>query len=199
MNLSYQFSHDGLLDSPNTYFYAPFQGEEFMKAWEMSRFTAARKMGTDRDEIPDSALKELGGGEYDEAIEIGSLLEAAMLVASKITPKNSGCLPWPIEELLKGFESSKKLPTHYQVHRRPKGPGFSRDLSNYLRLGEVFAVAFEASSDIRMLNALLKVNDICVGDYLRLNTRYRPRLVNLIGLERQFVANLRRSFEKGSA
>jgi hypothetical protein len=185
VNLNYPYSDGDLLSNPQTYRYASFQGEAFVRAWRDSRQAACA-------ELPAPALPALNACANASANEISALLQQICLTL-RVTPlaDDDQARYW-LPRLLKKFEVSKRLHTGYELaapHRALPDSDFLA-LTPYLLLAECMIHGWRSAGAAYYLSALLKLNDTLVSQRARLDTRQAAYLAWILATEQQLIAEL---------
>jgi methionyl-tRNA formyltransferase len=182
--MTYDFASEDRIETPNTYFYAPYSGFEFLERWQTFRSEVAARLG-EAALVPGLTPAD----ESDEPKHHGAtaqLLEIALRQAHKASSNVS--LPRPLCDVLHKFETTKRLHSKYDANFRALDRTRNRDLELYLGFAEVMEAGFEASCDLRFLNALLKVIDTLCSVSGDLDTIGKGRLKRLLMQERNIVA-----------
>jgi len=145
MVTDYEYASGDLLSRPNTYFYSSTGGVEFLDAYLHSRRAVIKELDLVRStsqrltQFHNRVLKECrvptNSDEYEAC--------------------NSN-----FEALLKRFAVNKKIWSEYGQQTRPTQSANFDTLRNYVEFGFIVLEWFEATKDLRYMNALLQVNDI---------------------------------------
>jgi methionyl-tRNA formyltransferase len=177
--LLYPYAQGDLLESRNTYFYTPFQGRPFLKAWETQR-DGILSTHWESEPMFDSPLT-------DPATATDVLLDS--IHAAIVADPSAG--DWPdLDHLLQRFEVTKRVHGAYNDLWRACDPADYTSLPRYLRLAEVLELAYKASGALPYLNGLLKCMDTLTALHARLHLTAKERLNELIAKERQAVLAL---------
>lgn len=175
--VSYGYAFGDLLEDRNTYFYARFEGREFLSAWRRQR---------------DAMLAErsdFSGEDRQAAIApTDQLLETILRELSARGP--SADTLRVLGRLLQRFEVTKRLHGEYGKNWRPTDPKDYRVMERYVRFAEVLELAYSLSAALPYLNALLKCVDTLTALYDRLDAGQEKRLRELIAREKNHVEQL---------
>ena len=181
---TYPYAEGKLLEKPNTYFYTPFQGTDFIQAWLASRKRVLDACVASLKEEP--AITERQG----ETPAVGTLkflldtLEA--LRSGHFDAGHSGSL----DLLLRNFEAKKKLFEDYQPGFQSRGRQDCFNLQLYLAFAEVLDTAYTQTHRIQYLNGLIKAIDILCAYADGLATACKVRLAALLTAEAGHAAHL---------
>lgn len=190
--MTYEYSRGDRLNDRNTYFYTTFQGPEFLSDWERDREQALLHLPAPREYAEPSsiALEFSDNGEFETL----DLLEYLKLALEKVDNSNPGNSPLQIQPwldlLLQRFEVTKRVYTRYGPRFRAAGDRQYSDLALYAGLGEVMDLAYQKTSKLQYLNALLKVIDTLISRLMHLSVSVGGRTARLIQREQQYVQNL---------
>lgn len=135
----YRYAQGDLMGSPQTYFYTAFEGRSFLDAWWLCREEALGDLPDPAEELPQPDT---------DADGTEGLLEQGLAAAGRAQPGNGG-LPEPAEMWLRKFEVGKRVNDRYRDDLRPATWDAYRTHRYYVRAGEVFGAALEATGDIR--------------------------------------------------
>ncbi|MBF0383003.1 MAG: adenylyl-sulfate kinase [Magnetococcales bacterium] len=166
----YSYAEGDRLTERNTYFYTPFAGASFIKAWKKNRqHLLAAEAASVPKPSPAAALDDGGW-------ETKLLLEHLLATADQKNRLR--------EKLLQKFEVTKRIFTAYNSDLRPIDGKAYHDLSLYLRWAEVLEAAYtNHSGKLPYLNALLKAMDILIAHHEQLSANLRGRLARLVQRE----------------
>lgn len=175
--LAYPYAQGNLLETRNTYFYSPFQGRPFLKAWEAQR-----------DGILSAPRQPEPAPPATQPATATDVLLDSIQAAIVAEPSAGG---WPdLDHLLQRFEVTKRVHSAYSAHWRSCDPADYTSLPRYLRLAEVLEFAYRASGALPYLNGLLKCMDTLTALHAQLHLAAKNRLDELISKERQHVQAL---------
>jgi len=182
---SYLYSQGNLLDERNTYFYTRFVGAEFLEAFRRDRQQALADLPAPAQ--PPAASPQNPAATHGLTAE---LLEVALAASQQATLTSE--LP---ECFLKRFEVTKRVHSAYDEQFRPVDKQAFRDLTLYIRLGEVFESCCSQTGDLRFLNVLLKVIDVLVAHRHTFPNAIGARLAWLLEREAKHLDDLRITLE----
>ena len=106
-SVSYDYSSGDLLERPNTYFYAKFQGAEFLDAWRHQRMTAAI-----------AVVSAEVSGKSSLLCAPTDLLLSELYSNLTTSGGHESILP-TLDRLLQRFEVTKRLHGEYNASWRP--------------------------------------------------------------------------------
>lgn len=178
--VEYKYARGDLMGTPNTYFYAAFEGREFVKAW-----WDVRQAALDALPVPTASAPAFD----PQASGTAALLEAACREAESEVGPNTR-LPTHVEMFLRKFEIGKRVYDAYDRDLRPIDREKFRTPSHYVRVAEALEAAFAKGGDLRALNALLKCVDTLIAHLAGVEDDLRPRLARLIVRERGHICEL---------
>lgn len=163
--MKYAYAKGRLLDVPNTYFYTPYYGMEFIKAWKTERLRILKVSG--------KPVKTGGSikSPRDRREDIEILLR----------------------QLVRKFEITKRIYTSYRNGLRPADGAGYKDYELYLKTAGLFEAAYAKFKKLIYLNAFLKIMDTLCSISHNLNKRQKQRLAWLILRESRHVSALGRT------
>jgi len=145
MVTDYEYASGDLLSSPNTYFYSSTAGTDFLDAYLLSRSTVIKEL----DLVPDTSRRLTQfHNRFLKECRVPTNFDEYEACSSNF------------ETLLKRFAVTKKIWSDYGQQFRPTQLASFDTLRNYVEFGFVVLEWFEATKDLRYMNALLQVNDI---------------------------------------
>lgn len=174
----YPYASGDLLEKRNNYFYTPYAGTDFLRAWWRQRDAVALSpsVGALEGESP------WGGTDI--------LLET--IAEALLAPVVQSSMADALARLIQRFEVSKRLHGEYCANWRPVAPDDYRQPARYLRFAEVLEMAWQRGMGLPTLNALLKCVDTLASLQPRLDGDQQRRLAVVIERERMHVAGLAR-------
>ena len=176
----YPYAKGDRLEERNSYFYTPFEGKNFIRAWEQNR---APLLALEPPTAPTPA--DISGNTWEH--DAKKLLEHLMATVTKDQSL--------LDKLLQRFEVTKRIYTTYNSNLRPMKPEEYHDLELYLRWAEVLETAYSHTEKLPYLNALLKVLDTLISQDEKLTTATLSRLAWLLEREKKHVKTLAASLE----
>lgn len=183
---TYPYATGDLLDQPNRYSYIQFGSGDFLKAWRDQRAGVF-------DGLPEA--RSAPSGKISDGINPGSSVETAPLLDHIYAKVETNALSDPevgywLDALVKKFEVTKHIHRAYDGFFKAADKTDYKNLTLYVRLSEVFELAYSKSSDLRFLNVLLKSIDTLCNQASCLDEDCRSRLGSLIVREKIHVRNL---------
>lgn len=177
MSIAYRYAEGDLLEVPNSYAYAPYEGAAFIQAWWRSRQAALEAL---------PAPVQSAGAHDDGRGATGARLAGLRrrLVAGETGARTD------LDRLLRHYEASRRIYADYTDEWRPKDKGDYRDLGLYLGFAEVLELAYTKIGTLTYLNALLKCLDTLTAMCAALPVSEGARLARLILRERACVVAL---------
>lgn len=148
----YPYASGDLLENRNTYFYTPFGGQNFLRAWRDQRAAVLTARDTSQD-TPDAT---------DDSTPVAQVLRRLKATMRASPLPAADCVT--LDRILQRFEVSKRLHDDYTAAWKPVDPTRYHGLERYLLLAEVLAQAATSGTDLRYLNGLLKCGDTLTSD-----------------------------------
>ena len=180
----YPYAQGDLLKTPNTYFYTPFQGTDFIQAWlDVRRRVRDACLASNEKEYLPSVLQQEGPatGTLKFLLDTLDALRTGRFEAATSTDLNL---------LLRNFEAKKKLFEDYQPGFQSRGRLDCFNLQLYIAFAEVLDIAYTQTHRIQYLNGLIKAIDILCAYAERLTTPDKTHLTRLLTAETGHVARL---------
>jgi methionyl-tRNA formyltransferase len=187
----YPFAVGNKLEDRNTYFYVPFNGQEFINSWI-----------ADRNKIL-SILKQ--ESKFIEFNSEGKIIEITYPVCTSTLLSflmNSLMEKMELEEihqitkkLLQRFEVTKRIHTAYpeNLHAHAKTP--YDDLSLYVKFATLLQEAYKDNPKLYYLSGLIKIIDTLCAMVADLNQIEKSTLMLLINFEKESVDLLMQKIE----
>lgn len=185
MPVTYRYTEGDLLETPQHYRYAAYEGQAFVAAWK-----AARRQACNALPAPEAMpLPETGQADAQDT----EALLVQLCRGLRCTPLGEvpGAQYW-LPRLVKKFEVSKRLYSGYTLeapHAALPGSGY-RALAPYLLLAEAMIHAWRAEKAAWYLSALLKLNDTLISQLPRMAAPYGAHLAWLLESEQQLIAQV---------
>ncbi len=176
--MNYIYTAENRLETPHTYAYAEFGGEEFLAAYVRDRRRSTARIGQViremefddvarllRDELAASggmpssgdALAALHALELDQTVDTARLLDC-LLDAHLADVREPVVARW-LDRLIQRFEVSKRLYARYRPGFR-KGDGDAGHAQPYLMLATILCLNYGANRRLNHLSTLLKLADL---------------------------------------
>lgn len=171
----YPYGRDDPLQHPANYSFSPFLGRDFLLAWEHNR----------RLDIPSLPCPAI-----DPALAAGDPASTAVLTERAMAEAECPSDHGPCWQLLRKFETTKRLYRRYGPDMIADKQSGCDDLSLYLRFAEAMDVAARATGRLQFVNVLLKVMDTLVALSARLDEDQLGRLARLAESERKHVDSI---------
>lgn len=190
----YTYSHNNLLEKPNTYFYTEFKGIPFLNAWKQSRRNTLSVTG-EEEEIPEVSDSKSMKNIMDSVaagipVKTHDLLDS--LYAEICSGQNEISEPAKgiVYSMLRHFEYGKRIYESYVSFFKTADRSLCKNLSLYLKFGECAELMYTKTSELQWLNALLKCLDILCGYAAQTESRYQKRISRLIQCEARHISIL---------
>lgn len=181
----YKYTQNNLLDFPEKYFYAAYDGKFFIKKWYENRkipFSRMIDLGLNLKEIQ---LPDAFEGKNKSSI----FLDTYLWILEKIKKLNTdNFVDRETENFLKKFEVRKKI---YQVYENrefvvnDKCDG--KDVMIYIFSGYLFALCYKKTSKLQFLNSCLKIMDIIVSYDQNVKNVNHPLFLYLLKKEFEYI------------
>jgi len=183
----YPWASGDYLELRPNYSYADCLADDFPAAWAASRRQALAQLGSPAGQTP---LPTAVADAERDAWPIDDLLAALRLGLGE-----TGRLPATtrrrLDFLVQRFEAGKRL---YAVYRGAELRGDTasdyRDLSRYVRFGEVLLIAWQRDACLSDLNALLKLSDLLCAHAETIAPDWRGRAAAVLAGEATAMAGL---------
>lgn len=170
---NYDYANRNPLENRNTYFYSPYIGRSIFIFWQYQRQYSVRKKKRSKHALP---------SKVSHTDRIISHLQKS-LVHKTITSEE-----WQkIDKFLQRFEVTKRLHGEYNTNWRPVDPDDYKSMETYLLFAELMDKAYQLSTKIQYLNALLKIMDTLTALAKKLDAQQKNRLRILIYREREHI------------
>ena len=160
-NIKYQYCNRDLLNKPEKYNFAVFQGNEFLQSYLDFRFSIVKKlensikMNVTFTELINNFCNQNTPQEND--IELENLLIKTLYEKKMKSHK----LDTNIDVFLKKYEIKKRLMSQYDTEFFEKNQDY-KNLRNYLLLELLCVIRYEETRHLKFLNTILKINDMLI-------------------------------------
>jgi len=160
----YPYTKGNLLKKPNTYFYTPYGGREFIKAWKKDRQKLLDQAG--HITLPPRAKGVIPLESLIQRIDTGRIVSTQVILEtlygyiSEKRKKHSVKALRPLDRVVKKFETTKRIYVSYGRRLRTLKRYPYKNMSLYVRVAEIFEAAYVKFGDLPYLNVLLKCNDV---------------------------------------
>jgi len=192
----YPYSKGDLLEKPNTYFYTPYNGMDFLLAWSQEREKALQELGNELE--PSRSKGPVSYEDLTQKIARDKKIDTAMLLDTLYASLSSRKVD-DLEDILrlarkmvKKFEVTKRIHEFYDSSFRTKDEAGFDDLGLYVKAAEVFEAAYVKFDELPFLNALIKCIDTLSSAEGSLKTSEKGRLARLISKELYHVRAIAR-------
>lgn len=158
-NLVYEYRDSNAPDKKINYSYSKFHGKKFFEAWSGSRswFILDSESASLEDH---TFLNFQADWSKEEYINTQEILDFWIIQLLK-NPK------WKNDKvflLIKRFEVTKKIYSNYNESMRPSDKTSYHEVLNYAKFAIILSKLYNNSNSFPALNALIKVNDIILGN-----------------------------------
>ena len=167
-NIKYQYCNRDLLNKPEKYNFAVFQGNEFLQSYLDFRFSIVKKlensikMNVTFTELINNFCNQNTPQEND--IELENLLIKTLYEKKMKSHK----LDTNIDVFLKKYEIKKRLMSKYDTDFLEMNQDY-KNLRNYLLLGLLCVIRYEETRNLKFLNTVLKINDMLITQAQQIN------------------------------
>ena len=166
--MGYEYIQEDNIENPLRYQYTAYRGADFLMDWYTSRKEILDHLSLDISKTNFEYGVQCNSGE-DSRKECIQTKEIFQMLLSKLL--NQGELSEEQKKILDGyvktFEVRKRLYSCYSVQFKPENETDYHNMGLYTGFACICAAAFEQYSDLRYLNALLKVNDTLISQWER--------------------------------
>lgn len=185
---SYPFTSGNRLDDRNSYYYTPFGGPRFLRAWKVSRAQLRSMLPPAVDAAPAAQDIKVDTAPIWPTAALCEHLFRTITDTSQWMSADDTAL---LDQLIRKFETTKRIHAAYRRDDfRAVDPAAYRDPVLYLRSAEIFEAAYARAGRLQGLNALLKIIDTLTGLATSFNRGDAARLARLIALERRHVGHI---------
>ena len=139
----YKYTQNSLFDNPINYSYSTYEGEHFIKEWEINRLSYSDRISQNITKTTHPKLPNI------------------LLVNSNRFSQSEG--KDSCDLLLHKYESSKKIYGQYINNIPTKSSGY-KNIENYISSALLIESFYSKTKDLRYLNCLLKLCDLFQSD-----------------------------------
>ena len=167
-NNKYQYCNRDLLNNPEKYNFASFQGKKFLENYLDFRFSIVEKL---ENSIKMSVtFTELISNFCNQNISKENDMELENLLTKTLCEKKikSHKLDTNIDIFLKKYEIKKRLMSQYDTEFFEKNQDY-KNLRNYLLLELLCVIRYEETRHLKFLNTILKINDMLITQAQQIN------------------------------
>ncbi|GAB4288211.1 MAG: hypothetical protein Kow0083_00710 [Methylophaga sp.] len=181
----YPYAEGPLLEQPNSYFYTPYHGHEFLHAWQESRTIYPRPEVLSRP-----------SADIERRSSVGDKVDTVNLLHDLLSHHADQTYWWP--RLVKKFEVKKRLFAAYQSEapHRPCIESGYQNLDIYLLFAEWLSLSYQQQGKLQLINTMLKVMDTLLSQQASLSMRQRANLCWLLNQEKICVSHLQQTVMK---
>jgi hypothetical protein len=190
--VAYEYSRGNLLEKRNTYFYTPFYGKAFLKAWRHSRQLAIAELP---EAQPLEFKKVLFHHESEDVINTDRLLNYLGDLLSEGESEPSEYKWALINRLVMKFEVSKRIYQYYTKDFQPVNKAGYKHMELYVQFVAVMSIAYQKTAGLPYLNVMIKCIDTLISYRERLRSNEAAALADLINREYNYVATLAEKVE----
>ena len=168
--MKYQYCNRDLLEKPEKYNFAIFQGEKFLESYLDSRFSIITKL---KNSIKiNTTFTELISNLCNQNLSKKNNIELENLLIETLRAKkmNSHKLDTNIDVFLKKYEIKKKLMSKYDTNFFEKNQDY-KNLKNYLLLTLLCIIRYKETKNLRFLNTILKINDMSISQISKIHNQ----------------------------
>lgn len=165
----YPYATGDLIETPNTYFYSEYHGQDFIAAWRQSRDAVLAKSA---EAVPPAPAKSVDPSSRRSA----DLLERALAGNASLR-----------DAFIKKFEIHKRVHDGYDDGFRALDKSARRSLPLYLRAADLFQAVYEDGRALRHLNVYLKCLDTLCAEAGSLSPELSARLAWHLEREASYI------------
>jgi methionyl-tRNA formyltransferase len=184
--ITYPYASDDPFENRKKYSYAKFHGAAFIEAWRKDRLMRCGESDTG---LKPACTQNISKPDENSVIQTVDLLEFVYAELQSCTLEQISKSIW-LAELVKKFEVTKRIHDAYK-------PGFSavniedhKSLNLYIRLAQIFDVAYDRSQHLSYLNVMLKCMDTLCAVADQLSVTNQQHLTWLINKENEYISAL---------
>ena len=185
-NNLYPFTAGNRLEDRNTYFYIPFNGQEFVNAWmdNRERTLAALEVEPEIiDFMPHGSLSDI-------SFPVNTSTLMSVLMNALVEKNDLETLYAIINKLLQRFEVTKRIHSSYPENYRASAGTPYDDFSLYVKFACLLQKVYENNSKLYYINGLIKVIDTLSAMVSELDHAEKSALAWLINSEKQNVETM---------
>ena len=160
-NNIYQYCNRDLLNNPEKYNFAVFQGKEFLATYLNFRLSIVKKL--ENSIKINTTLTEMISDFCNQNTHKENDMELENLLIKTLCEKKiqSNKLDANIDIFLKKYEIKKRLMSKYDTDFFEKNQ-YYKNLRNYLLLVLLCVIRYEETKNLKFLNVVLKINDMLI-------------------------------------
>jgi len=158
--MSYRYCDRNLLENPEKYNFAKFQGKDFLIDYFNFRQKQIKKIES-KININLNIDKIISELEVKKDSEQGIFLLENFLIEILVGKNRNEEINLDIDKFLKKFEVKKKIAESYTINFIENDTEYG-NLKNYLLLGFLVSLRYNETKNLKYLNVLLKINDMLI-------------------------------------
>lgn len=190
----YQYSERNLLENKQKYQMTPFEGKEFLTAYERTRKILMKQKCDENEflDIIESLYKINHKEKSDDDTKFYSEYEfLSIIIKGKNNLKKED--ETTIEKFVKIFEVKKRIFDTYLINLERNYSDNYTNLRNYILFAIICLKKYETTDNLKFLNSVLKLNDIiCSASGLISNENDLKLFQYVIEKELDFVKELQK-------
>ena len=190
-NNLYPFTTGNRLEDRNTYFYIPYNGQEFVNAWLDDREQTLAELEAEPkiiDFMPHGSLLDIN-------FPINTSALMSVLMNAFIEKTELETLYAIANRLLQRFEVTKRIHVSYPENYRAYADTPYDDLSLYVKFACLLQKIYENNPKLYYISGLIKLIDTLSAMVSELNQVEQSALVWLINSEKQNIGTLIKNLE----
>ena len=215
--MKYAYTQNNLVDTRFHYMYTPFEGKDFLLAYNHQRLHIIKKLSTNRKTFQEQQRVDTHLPEEIRALATNGAAKTDILKSHQTTvitylPGQIDFETYPllldllhtlfysnapstnfknwIDYLLKRFEVSKRLYKAYHANGKPKVKRY-KNLREYVLFNLLLACIYQRTQNLKYLNTILKLSDtICSANILQVGPLSQIVALTAIELEHGFIETL---------
>ena len=187
----YPFATGNRLEDRNTYFYIPFNGQEFINAWIDNREQTLAELEVEPkiiDFMPHGSVSDI-------SFPVNTSTLMSVLMNALVEKTNLETLYAITNKLLQRFEVTKRIHTSYPENYRASADIPYDDLSLYVKFACLLQKVYENNPKLYYINGLIKVIDTLSAMDSELDQEGKSALVWLINSEKHNIDSMLKNIE----
>ena len=184
--MTYSFTDEDKIMSPNTYFYTEFNGQEFLDEYFANReliIELSKEALEPLFVISDTQIKE-------SLIQTSVFLEKTYLSLQSHHHSPNAEVFSEVDMILKKFEVSKRIYDFYLPKFKKSDESDFRTFHNYLHFARILSVSYGITKKLNYLNGMLKVIDSLISVFNELSEKEKKNLAWLAEKELNHIREL---------
>lgn len=186
----YPYCNRDLLRYPEKYQMSIYEGILFMSAYSKSRHDVLQKLSIDYNKNFEKFIVENFTVDRISIDVIHTYKFLSYILVNRVNKQFNKQNDIILDVLLKKFEITKKIFTSYDKHYK-ENTGDYFDLRNYILLSANCVSAYKQTSNLKYLNACLKLDDVVISKIDMVNEeRFRLLFIIILRAELDCINNL---------